>query len=66
MDKISIYKELAVRNGWDFSMDMEYNRPYFMQNGNYAIPTSNTTQEDKELLASIISEGSDKLKTIIL
>ena len=53
---IELYKALAERNGWNFSMSN--NRPYFMKNGNYAIPDENTSEEDKELLASIIAEGS--------
>lgn len=64
MDKIKIYEELAKRNGWDFSMSNGL--PYFMENGRYAIPDGHTTNEDKELLATIISEGSDELKKIIL
>ena len=61
---IELYKALADRNGWDFSISD--NRPYFMKNGNYAIPNENTSLEDKELLASIIAECSNKLKDIIL
>ena len=58
------YKALAERNGWEFSMID--NRPYFKKDGNYAVPDENTSREDKELLASIISEGSENLRNIIL
>ncbi len=58
--------ELAERNNWNFSMDIEDNRPYFMKDGKYAAPDETTTKEDKELLAGIISEGSDELKKAIL
>ena len=57
---------LAERNNWDFSMDTENNRPYFMKNGDYVTPDETTSKEDKELLAGIISEGSDELKKAIL
>ncbi len=66
MDKIETYEALARRNGWDFSLESESQRPYFMKNGKYAVPTSETSKEDKELLAEIISEGSDELKRIAL
>lgn len=66
MDIIDKYKNLAQRNGWNFSMDVEANRPYFMKDGKYAIPDEHTTKEDKEMLADIIAEGSDELKRIIL
>lgn len=58
------YKALAERNGWDYSLID--NRPYFMKNGNYAIPDETTSEEDKELLASIISEGSDEMAKLII
>ena len=59
-----IYKALAERNGWDFSMNN--NRPYFMKDGKYATPSENTSDDDKALLANIISEGSENLRDIIL
>ena len=49
---------LAERNGWSFSNS---DRPYFMKDGDYAIPDETTSKEDKELLAEIISEGSEEL-----
>lgn len=58
------YQNLANRNGWSFSM--VDNRPYFMKNGDYAIPDETTSQKDKELLAEIISEGSSEMKKTIL
>ena len=58
------YRMLALRNGWNYSVID--NRPYFMKDGNYAIPDDTTTTEDKELLAEIISEGSDEMKKLIL
>ncbi len=61
---INDYVELANRNGWDYSFDGE--RPYFMQNGQYAIPNENTTEEDKILLAQTIAEGSDEMVKLIL
>ena len=54
---------LAERNKWDFSNS---DRPYFMKDGNYAIPDETTSQEDKELLADIISEGSEELAKAML
>ena len=66
MDRIEMYKQLAERNGWDFSMDTEYNRPYFQKNGDYAVPDEKTTPEDRVLLASIIAEGSVQLRKIAL
>lgn len=58
------YKALAERNGWDYSFDGE--RPYFMKAGRYAVPDDNTSEEDKELLANVISEGSIELERLIL
>ena len=58
------YKKLAERNGWTYSVSD--NRPYFMKNGNYAVPGENTYQEDKEFLASIISEGSIEMARLIV
>ncbi len=37
-----------------------------MKDGNYAVPDEKTTEEDKELLADIISEGSSEMKILIL
>ena len=60
----NIYEELAQRNNWDYSiLD---NRPYFMKNGDYATPDENTSDNDKLLLAKIISEGSDEMVNLIL
>lgn len=59
-----VYKKLAERNGWRFAMQDD--RPYFMKDGNYATPDETTSEEDKELLATIISEGSDEMKQLIL
>ena len=59
-----IYLQLAQRNGWSYSLSD--GRPYFMKNGNYAIPDETTTEEDKELLANIISEGSKEMAQLIL
>lgn len=59
-----VYKQLAERNGWSYSMDDS--RPYFMKNGDYATPDETTSKEDKELLANIISEGSEELAQLIL
>ena len=39
-----IYKQLAQRNGWDYSLSD--GRPYFMKNGKYATPDETTTEED--------------------
>ena len=36
-----------------------------MKDGKYAIPDETTSQEDKELLASIISEGSQEMSQLI-
>lgn len=59
------YKELAERNGWSYSGGD--GRPYFMRkSGGYAMPDDSTTYADKELLASIISEGSDEMKKLVL
>ena len=59
-----IYLQLAKRNGWSYSV--VDGRPYFMKNGEYAIPDETTTEEDKELLSSIISEGSSEMAQLIL
>ena len=59
-----VFRELAERNGWSYSISE--NRPYFMKNGNYAIPDETTSEEDKELLANIISEGSQEMAQLIL
>ena len=59
-----IYKQLAQRNGWDYSLSD--GRPYFMKNGKYATPDETTTEEDKELLANIISEGSIEMAQLII
>lgn len=57
------YKELADRNGWNYcELD---NRPYFMKDGKYAAPDETTSDEDKELLANIISEGSKEMAQLI-
>ena len=62
----NLYKNLAERNGWIFSMD-DNNRPYFMDpNGGYAVPNETTTTEDKYILARIISEGSMEMEKLIL
>ena len=58
------YKKLAERNGWSYSESD--NKPYFMKDGSYAIPDETTTDEDKELLANIISEGSSEMAQLIL
>lgn len=58
-----VFRKLAERNGWSYSMS--YNRPYFMKNGGYAIPDETTSEEDKELLANIISEGSTEMAQLI-
>lgn len=59
-----LYLQLAERNGWSYSFDG--GRPYFMKDGKYAIPDETTTEEDKELLASVISEGSLEMAQLIL
>ena len=59
-----LYIELARRNGWSYSVSD--GRPYFMKDGKYAIPDETTTEEDKELLANIISEGSLEMAQLIL
>lgn len=61
---ILMYEELAKRNNWQLSI--QDNRPYFMKDGNYAIPDETTSLEDKILLAHIISEGSHKMAELIL
>ena len=57
------FKKLAERNGWNYSLTD--GRPYFTKNGTYAIPDENTSDEDKELLANIISEGSSEMAQLI-
>ncbi len=58
-----VYIQLAERNGWSYSsID---GKPYFMKDGKYAIPDETTTEEDKKLLASIISEGSSEMAQLI-
>jgi hypothetical protein len=57
------FRKLAERNGWSYSLID--NRPYFMNNGKYAVPDETTSEEDKELLANIISEGSQELAQLI-
>ena len=64
-DNYRIYKNLAERNNWDFSIG-EDNKPYFMKDDNLAIPDEFTSEDDKLLLASIISEGSEELLKLIL
>lgn len=64
MENIEAYKQLAERNGWSYSLSD--NRPYFMKDGKYAIPDETTSKEDKELLATIISEGSKEMAQLIL
>lgn len=59
-----VYSQLASRNGWDYSLNN--GKPYFMKNGKYAVPDETTSEEDKELLASIISEGSSEMAQLIL
>ncbi len=59
-----MYEELALRNGWRFSIDN--NRPYFMGDDGYAVPTESTTLEDKRMLAEAIAEGSDEMVELIL
>lgn len=58
-----VYRKLAERNGWSYSVSD--NRPYFMKDGKYVIPDETTSEEDKELLASIISEGSKEMAQLI-
>ena len=58
------YRALANRNGWTYSVVED--RPYFMKNGNYATPDEQTPQEDREMLAYIISEGSEEMQKLIL
>lgn len=58
-----IYQALAERNGWNYC-DID-GRPYFMKDGRYATPDEHTSEEDKELLSTIISEGSMEMKTLI-
>ena len=59
-----LYRNLAERNGWSYSVTD--NRPYFMKDGKYAVPDGTTSDEDKELLANIISEGSTEMEQLIL
>ena len=59
------YKALAERNNWNYVV--EDGRPYFMKkDGGYAIPDENTTEEDKEMLAEAIAEGSSELAKLII
>ena len=63
-NKEEIYKDLANRNGWEYSF---YDgRPYFMKNGNYAEPNEETSEADKIILAEIVSEGSSEMAKLIL
>lgn len=64
-DNYEIYKSLAERNNWKFSMEDD-NRPYFMKDDKYAMPDEFTSEDDKLLLATIISEGSDEMVRLIL
>ena len=59
-----IYKSLAERNNWSYTTDD--GRPYFMKDGKYAVPDEKTSEEDKKLLANIISEGSSEMEELIL
>ena len=60
----NVYEELAQRNKWEYNL--QDGRPYFLKDGKYAVPDENTTIEDKELLANILSEGSDEMAKLIL
>ena len=60
----TVYKALAERNGWYYFLEGE--RPYFYKNDVYAVPDETTSEEDKELLAEIISEGSVELKKLLI
>jgi hypothetical protein len=64
MEATETYKQLAERNNWELSISD--NRPYFMKNGRYAVPDDQTSEEDKELLANIIAEGSIEMANLIL
>ena len=65
MEKTELFQQLADRNGWRFVM--EEGRPYFMKmEGGYAVPDEKTSEEDKELLANIIAEGSIEMQNLIL
>lgn len=64
MEATETYKQLAERNNWDLSISD--NRPYFMKNGKYAVPDEQTSEEDKQLLANIIAEGSIEMANLIL
>ena len=58
-----VYIELSKRNNWKYFV--QDNRPYFYsQEGGYAVPDDKVSIEDKELLASIIAEGSEELAKI--
>lgn len=65
-DSYELYEELAKRNNWSFSINSDDNRPYFMKDGKYAIPDEYTSDEDKQLLAAIIAEGSEELAKLII
>lgn len=54
-----IYSQLANRNGWSYSLID--GRPYFIKDGKYTVPDETTTEEDKEILANILSEGSKEM-----
>ena len=58
------WEELAKRNNWNLSVSD--GRPYFMKDGNYVTPSSTTSQQDKEELATIISEESSELARLIV
>ena len=64
MEATETYKQLAERNNWELSISD--NRPYLMKNGKYAVPDEQTSEEDKELLANIIAEGSIEMANLIL
>ena len=64
MDEITMYQNLAKRNNWNFGITND--RPYFMKDGEYAKPDKTTSDEDKKLLAEIISEGSDEMAKLII
>lgn len=58
------FLQLSERNDWSYSV--VDGRPYFMKNGKYAVPDEKTSEEDKEMLAKIISEGSEEMAQLIL
>ena len=51
-----VFRELAERNGWSYSISE--NRPYFMKNGNYAIPDETTSEEDKEQALKFLKDNN--------